>query len=111
MDLLGDADHVGEGRLFGIEVEDAPIRFLHGGNAARPNVQWNGAEVRDVEQRIEVVADEILDLAIGGGLHSGIAEDALGAQPIWSKSWRVLLIKRFSVNTIGISRHYQSAIA
>ena len=77
VDRLRDLDDVRKGRALGVEVEDAPVRPFGRGDAARPDVERDRAEVGDVEERLEVVADEVVDLALGV-----LAPDALEADPV-----------------------------
>src|SRR6266851_2384454 len=72
-----DPDHMIEGRFLGIQVEDAPIRLLERLDPAPPHVQGDRAEIDDVEERLDVLAYEVVDLAL-----RVLAPDALGADPV-----------------------------
>src|SRR5215207_5199890 len=58
-------DDLLEGCALRIEIEHAPVRSCQGRRAAGPDMQRDRAEVDDVEQRGDVVADEVVDLALG----------------------------------------------
>src|SRR5882724_2649025 len=57
-----------------IKIEHAPVRPLQGRGATGPDMQRDRAEVDDVEERGDVIADEVVDLALGI-----LAPHALGA--------------------------------
>src|SRR3989454_11503711 len=59
-----DGDDVGEGRLLGIEIEDAPVGQLDARGAAAPHVQRDRAQVGEIQERFEIVAYEVVDLAL-----------------------------------------------
>jgi hypothetical protein len=98
-------DHIFERGLLGIDVDHAPIRELQRSNAARPHVQRNRAQVRDIEQRLLVIAHEVANFAL-----CVLAPDADGADPVWCELRRILLIERLAIDAIGIARHHQRAV-
>ena len=63
---------------------------------------WSGidAEVRDVEEGLEVVADEVVDLALGV-----LAPDALEADPVGREVGRVLLEEGLALDPVGVAGH------
>src|SRR5262249_57210906 len=59
-----DADHHLERRLLRIEIDDAPIGLLNGPDATGPDVERDASHVGQIDERVEVVADEVSDLPL-----------------------------------------------
>ena len=74
--------------------------------SAGPEVERNRAQVDDVEQRGQVVADEIVDLAL-----RVLAPHALGPDPVGREARRVLLEEGLARDAVGIARHHQRPVA
>src|SRR5947209_18052976 len=100
VEYLRRPNDVLEGRFLWIEIDDAPVGLLEGSNATRPDVEGNGAEVGDVLEGGNVIADEVANLTLGV-----LAPDVDGAQPFGSEFRRVLLIEHLPVDPVGIAGH------
>ena len=100
-----DRDDVRERRALGVEVEDAPVRAFGRGDPAGPHVERDRPEVRDEEERFEVVADEVVDLALGV-----LAPDALEADPVGSEVGGVLLEEGLALDPVGIAGHDEGPV-
>ena len=100
-----DLDDVLERRALGVEVEHAPVRPLERGSVTGPEVEGNRAEVDDVEQRRQVVADEVVDLPLGV-----LAPHPLGPDPFRREPGCILLKERLPRDAVGIARHDHRAV-
>ena len=102
-----DGDDVLERRFLGVEIEDAPVGALDGGEAARPHVEHDRGEVGHVHQRVGLLHDEVLDVAL-----RGLAPDGLGLDPVRRVTRRVLLVElRLALDAVGVARQHQRPIA
>ena len=61
---LGQRDDVRERRVLGVEIDEAPVGLREIGDAAAPDVERNRAEVHEIDERLHVVTDEIVDIAL-----------------------------------------------
>ncbi len=106
VDRARDLDHVRERRALGVEIEDAPVRPLERGDAARPHVQRYRAHVRDIDERLDVVEHEVADLALGL-----LAPHRLEPEPLRRVDRRVFLEERLAVDAVGKAREHDRAVA
>ena len=105
VDRVRDLDDVRERRALRVEVEDAPVGALGRRDAARPDVQRDRAEVGHVEEGLDVVADEVVDLAL-----RVLAPDALEADPVGREVRGVLLEERLSGDAVGVAGHHERPV-
>src|SRR6476646_12195499 len=99
MEHLRRANYIGERCFLGIEIDDAPIRQLQGSNSTLPDVKRNRSHVRDVKNRLFIIAHEVANVPL-----SILAPDRNRAHPVWRELRRILLIKRFAFDSVGESR-------
>src|SRR3954471_4668664 len=104
-DLRGPND-VGEGRLFRIEVDDAPVGQLERTHTTRPQVERNGAKVGDIDHRVLVIGHEVADLPL-----RVFAPDADGAKPVRGELRRIFLIEHLPVDAVRVPRHYDWTVS
>ena len=100
-----DRHDVLERRLLGIEIEDAPVGLLQRRDPAAPDVQRNRGHVGDVQERLEVVAHEVADLAL-----RVLAPDSLQLHPLGDKARRVLLKERLAADAVWIPREHHRPV-
>ena len=96
---LGQFDHVFERRRFGIKIEHTPVGVFEMSDAAVPGVNWNGAHIGQVYQCRGILDDEVVNLP-----RSTFAPQHLALNPIRHEVGRISLVKRLTVNTVGIPR-------
>ena len=64
VDSLGDFDNFAKGDVFGIEIDHAPIGFIQRTNFGVPRIELNGAQINQKHERIYVVAQHIVQVAL-----------------------------------------------
>ena len=105
-DFLGRLDHVLEGGVLGVQIQNAPVWVRQVVDAAVPSVDRNGAEVGEVLERRGVFRHEVVHVAL---LRVGPQRGAL--HPLGGEVRRVPLIEGFAVDAIREPRQHQRALA
>ena len=100
-----DGDHIEEGRILGVEIQNAPVRPLERSHPARPHMERNSPQVDDVEQRFLRIANEVVELPLGV-----LAPDGFRADPIRRESGCVLLEERLPVDAVRKPGHHHRTI-
>src|SRR5206468_9645184 len=72
---------------------------------ARPEMKRDRAEVHEIEQRIDVVADEVVDLASGV-----LAPHAFGADPLGDEARRILLVEGLARDAVRKAGEHERAV-
>src|SRR5205809_6999079 len=98
---LRQHDHMREGRLFRIQIDEAPVGTREVIDTAWPDVQRDRTEVHQVDERLDVVRDEVLDVAL-----RILAPDRNRLNPVGNEPGRVFLIERLAVDAVGIAGQY-----
>ena len=75
------------------------------GDAAPPHVERDRAEVRDVEERLDVAGDEVVDLAL-----RALAPHPLQAHPAGGEARRVLLEEALALDAVREAREDEQAV-
>ena len=96
-----DLDDVGERRPLGVEVEHQPVGPVERLQPRGPQVQRDRAGVGDVAQRLDVVHDEVVDVAL-----DALGPDALGVHPRGHPRRRVLLEEGLALDPVGVPRQH-----
>ena len=105
MERPGHLYDISERRALGIQVEDEPVRPVEGAEARAPEMERNGPQVNDVAERVDVVHDEVVDLALGV-----LGVDPFRADPRRNEIRRVLLEERLPRDPVGVTGQDQRAI-
>jgi hypothetical protein len=106
MQHQGTFDHIRKGRVLRVQVDHAPVGLLERPHPAHPDMQWNGSKVGDVDEGVDVVTDEVVDVALGV-----VAPDRHRTNPVGRELRCVLLIEGLSIDAIRESRQDERPVA
>src|SRR5581483_3987733 len=104
LETQAGARGVGEAARRRIEVEADPVGLSRRGRAAVPDVHRDAAEVRERELRLELPADDVVDVA-------GRVLDSLGRRVGRKPARRLLLVEAVAAHPFRAALERQQAIA
>src|SRR6266576_2502692 len=94
-----------ERRIFRIEIDQAPVGLREIVDATHPHVERDGAEVHEIDERLDVVAHEVGDVALGV-----LTPDRNRLDPVGHETGCVFLIERLAVDAVGIARQHDGPV-